>query len=96
VIASHTTPVTVAAEQGVIGLALYGVLVLVALQTLLTGVRGNLARAAIGAAFAALVVHTMVYAAFLEDPMTWVLLAAGAALAAAQRPSSASSSSSAS
>ena len=29
------------------------------------------------AAFAALVVHTMMYAAFLEDPFTWVILAAG-------------------
>ena len=101
VIASHTTPVTVAAEQGLIGLALYFALVVIALQTLLTRVRGNLGRAAIGAMFAALVVHTMVYAAFLEDPTTWVLLAAGAALAgaaqrASQSPSSASSSSSAS
>ena len=32
------------------------------------------------AAFAALVLHTLVYAAFLEDPLTWVLLALGAAL----------------
>ena len=31
--------------------------------------------------FVALLVHTMVYAAFLEDPFTWVILAAGAALA---------------
>jgi O-antigen ligase len=96
VTASHTTPVTVAAEQGLIGLALYVVLIVVALRTLLAGARGNLARAALGAAFVALVVHTMVYAAFLEDPTTWVLLAAGAALAAGQKPSSASSSSSAS
>jgi O-antigen ligase len=97
VIASHTTPVTVAAEQGLIGLALYVALVVIALQTLLSRVSGNLGRAAIGAMFVGLVVHTMVYAAFLEDPTTWVLLAAGAALAAAaQRPSSASSSSSAS
>ena len=96
VIASHTTPVTVAAEQGIIGLLLYAALVVVALRALLTRVRGSLGRAAIGAAFVGLVVHTMVYAAFLEDPTTWVLLAAGAALAAAQNSSSASSSSSAS
>jgi hypothetical protein len=31
--------------------------------------------------FVALVVHTMVYAAFLEDPFTWVILAAGVSLA---------------
>ena len=80
--ASHTTPITVAAEQGLIGLALYAALIVVALRTLLAGARATLARTAIAAAFVALVVHTMVYAAFLEDPTTWVLLAAGAALAA--------------
>jgi O-antigen ligase len=95
VTASHTTPVTVAAEQGLIGLALYAALIFIALQTLLARARETLARTVIAAAFAALVVHTMVYAAFLEDPTTWVLLAAGAALAAGQRSSSASSSSSA-
>jgi hypothetical protein len=31
--------------------------------------------------FVALVVHTMVYAAFLEDPFTWAILAAGVTLA---------------
>ena len=31
--------------------------------------------------FVALVVHTMVYAAFLEDPFTWAILAAGMTLA---------------
>ena len=35
------------------------------------------------AAFVALLVHTMAYAGFYEDPITWVLLAAGASLAAA-------------
>jgi hypothetical protein len=40
------------------------------------------ARAALAAAFAALVTHTMMYAAFLEDPSTWVILAVGLALAA--------------
>jgi O-antigen ligase len=94
VTASHTTPVTVAAEQGLIGLALYVVLIVVALQVLLTRVRGSLARAAIAAMFVALVVHTIFYASFLEDPTTWVLLAAGTALAAGQSSSAVSSSSS--
>jgi O-antigen ligase len=94
VTASHTTPVTVAAEQGLIGLALYAALVVVALVTLLSRARGSLGRIVIAAAFVALLVHTMVYAAFLEDPTTWVLLAAGAALAARQSSSAVSSSSS--
>ena len=38
-------------------------------------------RAAIAAGFAALVLHTWLYAAFLEDPVTWTLLALGTALA---------------
>ena len=40
------------------------------------------ARAAVLAAFVALLVHTIAYAAFYEDPIVWVLLAAGASLAA--------------
>jgi hypothetical protein len=41
------------------------------------------ARPAVLAAFVALLVHTMAYAGFFEDPITWVLLAIGASLAAA-------------
>jgi hypothetical protein len=39
------------------------------------------ARIAIAAAFGALLVHTIGYAGYLTDPLTWALLAAGAALA---------------
>ncbi|HEU4974017.1 MAG TPA: O-antigen ligase family protein [Baekduia sp.] len=81
VAASHTIPLTVAVEQGVVGLAVYVALLVAAFQLLLRGARTALARLAIGAAFAALVVHTLGYAAFLEDPMTWALLALGVALA---------------
>jgi O-antigen ligase len=87
--ASHTTPLTVAAEQGLVGLAAYVALLAAAFARLLRGpLRSAPARAAVLAAFAGLVVHTMLYAAFLEDPVTWVLLAAGTALA---RPAGASS-----
>jgi O-Antigen ligase len=112
---SHTEPVTVAAEQGLLGLLLYLVLIVVALGTLgrdlfrplpaggtvggtspeealatgrgggspaVTGPAGRAARAAILAAFVALLVHTLAYAGFFEDPITWVLLAVGASLAA--------------
>jgi O-antigen ligase len=79
--ASHTIPITVAAEQGLGGLALYLALVVVALGVLLRGARGSIARAAVAAAFVALVVHTLLYAAFLEDPLAWALLAVGSALA---------------
>lgn len=99
--ASHTIPVTVAAEQGIIGLAAYLALLVAALARLLgaglsAGLRGEgegegedegpglavlVARAGVAAAFIAVVVHTMLYAAFLEDPLTWALLGAGVALA---------------
>ncbi|MEA2142510.1 MAG: hypothetical protein QOI64_940, partial [Solirubrobacteraceae bacterium] len=85
--ASHTIPITVAAEQGAGGLALYLALVIAAIWGLLRGARASVARAAVAAAFVALVVHTLLYAAFLEDPLAWALLALGAALAPAAAPS---------
>ncbi len=106
---SHTEPVTVAAEQGLLGLLLYVALIVVALWTMTSGIRGPpvgsaegesengaglprpqdspsallAGRAAVLAAFVALLVHTMAYAGFFEDPITWVLLAIGASLASA-------------
>jgi O-antigen ligase len=83
--ASHTIPVTVAAEQGVIGLIVYAALVLCALAVLMRGARGDPVRSAIAATFVALLFHTLLYADFLEDPTTWALLGVGAALAATAR-----------
>ncbi len=79
--ASHTIPVTIAAEQGLIGELVYIALVLAALVVLLRGCRADPARVAIAAAFLALLFHTLLYADFLEDPITWTLLAIGSALA---------------
>jgi O-antigen ligase len=85
---SHTEPVTVAAEQGLLGLVAYLSLIGVALMTLGRGLWSAgpcppslPARAAVLAAFVALLVHTLAYAGFFEDPITWVLLAVGASLA---------------
>src|SRR6185437_16134493 len=83
--ASHTIAITIAAEQGLIGEIAYIALVLVSLYVLLRGVRGDPPRAAIASAFLALVFHTLLYADFLEDPVTWLLLGVGATLAAAGR-----------
>jgi putative inorganic carbon (hco3(-)) transporter len=123
---SHTEPVTVAAEQGLVGLLAYASLLLAALWTMSQGLfdrwgRGvppgqrrpvfrtdhsareaareaknpatggdtltpppqAIARIATLAAFTALLVHTMAYAGFYEDPIAWVLLAVGASLGAA-------------
>jgi O-antigen ligase len=83
--ASHTIPITVAAEQGIPGLLVYIALLVAGFATLLRGVRGDPVRAAVAAAFAALVLHTWSYASFLEDPLTWALLGIGLALALVPR-----------
>jgi O-antigen ligase len=91
VAASHTIPLTVTAEQGIIGLVAYLALIGVSLARLFSGLRarltllagpgtGPVAAAAIAAAYSALILHTLVYAAYLEDPLTWALLAIAAGL----------------
>ncbi|WP_320673305.1 O-antigen ligase family protein [Patulibacter defluvii] len=79
--ASHTIPITIAAEQGIVGLGVYVLLIVLVLRRLLRDAESAAARAGIAAMAIALVAHTMGYAAFLEDPVLWVLLAAGGALA---------------
>ena len=83
--ASHTTPVTVAAEQGVLGLAAYLVAVGAALRLLLAGLGALRGRdppqRLIARAFVALIVHTLLYAAFFEDPLAWTLIGVGIVLA---------------
>jgi O-antigen ligase len=79
--ASHTIPITIAAEQGVAGLLAYLVLVGLAVVRLFGRARESPWRAGIAAAFAALVAHSLMYAAFLEDPLTWALAGVGSALA---------------
>lgn len=81
--ASHTIPVTVAAEQGMLGLVVYVALLLAAFATLFRGAGRSPPRIALAACLAALVLHTWTYADFLEDPVTWTLLGIGVALARA-------------
>ena len=82
---SHNIPITIGSEQGVIGLVFYVALVISALLALFRDARGDPYRVGIAAAFMGLLLHTMLYADFLEDPVTWVLLAVGGSLAAAAR-----------
>ncbi len=90
VTASHNIAVTVAAEQGLIGFAAYLLLIVTAIYALFARLRAPpareglgyfAARCAVAAAFVGVVFHTMVYAAFLEDPTVWILLGIGLALA---------------
>ena len=76
---SHSEPVTVAAEQGVIGLAVYVAFLFTALIALFDRVRGSLPRATV-ARFVAVLVHSLGYAGFAIDPVTWALLGLGVAL----------------
>ncbi len=83
--ASHTIPITIAAEQGLIGELVYLAFVIAAIVVLVRRARGDPVRSAVAAAFLALVFHSMLYADFFEDPTTWVLLGVGVALAVARQ-----------
>ncbi|MDO8211810.1 O-antigen ligase [Conexibacter sp. CPCC 206217] len=83
---SHTIPITVASEQGIVGVLAYLALLAAAFARLLRGAATTPQRAFVAAAFVALIVHTLLYAAFLEDPLTWALLGIGTALAAQTVP----------
>lgn len=76
---SHTTPLTVAAELGAIGVLLY-VWLLVGGARLIELVRRReqALGLALAASFLALFVHALFYSGFLEDPITWLVLAVGA------------------
>jgi len=76
VAASHDAPVTVAAETGVVGLALATWLafgVLVAAFRRLDGTFRGRASLVFGLAIAAILCHSLFYNDFFEDPMTWML-----------------------
>jgi O-antigen ligase len=89
--ASHTIPVTVAAEQGIVGFAAYLAVIALSFSLLFRGLgqlrerappRRLVSRAAVAAAYTALVAHTLMYAAFLEDPLSWALIGIGIGLLA--------------
>jgi hypothetical protein len=87
---SHTTPLTVAAELGAIGLALYAALLASAGSALARLRRLNEPfGVALAAVFVALVVHSLSYSGFFEDPMTWLALGLAASALAAARPAAA-------
>jgi O-antigen ligase len=77
---SHTTPLTVFAELGAIGLVLYAWLLVGGMRLILRLRRDNEPLAlALGAALVGLFVHALFYSGFLEDPLTWFVLAVAAA-----------------
>jgi O-antigen ligase len=84
VVISHTAPVTVLAELGLVGI---GLLALLAAGTVIGLARGArhghqpLALMTILAVLTGIFVHSVLYSAFFEDPYVWALLAIGAAIA---------------
>jgi O-antigen ligase len=74
--ASHNTPVTVAAETGLVGLALFvalvGALLLQAFRRSDRSLPGSVALAA-GLVLAGIFCHSLFYNDFFEDPTTWGL-----------------------
>jgi putative inorganic carbon (HCO3(-)) transporter len=74
--ASHNTPVTVVAEGGVIGLALFGWLVIAfglsAFRRIDRNLAGDLGLAA-GLVLVAIFAHSNAYNDFFEDPTTWIV-----------------------
>jgi O-antigen ligase len=86
--ASHTTPVTVLAETGVVGFGLFIWLVAAVLSLGYAAGRSEREPARLTGLVAfvgivAILVHSLFYSGFVEDPMTWTLI--GLAALAARR-----------
>jgi hypothetical protein len=85
--ASHTTPLTVAAELGIVGLAAYLAWLAGAAVTLRRAWRRDSAIAiAFATVFGILLAHSLSYSSFFEDPITWGVVAIAAAFAARSAP----------
>jgi hypothetical protein len=86
---SHTTPLTIASELGIVGLAAYVALLAGAALLFLRVSRIDEALGVgLGAVFLALFVHSLFYGGFFEDPLAWLALAIGAAVVVTVRSAS--------
>ena len=78
---SHTTPLTVAAELGIVGFVLYvGILAGTARSLDAVRRRHQALGLSLAAVFLALFVHSLAYSGFFEDPITWYVLGVAAAV----------------
>lgn len=78
--ASHTTPLTILAEGGVVGFAIYlWTLAAMSWALLLVTRRDRTLGLSLAAVLLAVFVHALLYAGFFEDPLTWGVLALAAA-----------------
>jgi outer membrane protein assembly factor BamB len=82
--ASHTTPLTVLAEYGILGFGLYlWLLVSIAAALVLVSRRERTLAFALAAVLLVLFVHSLLYAGFFEDPLTWGVFALAAGVVSA-------------
>jgi O-antigen ligase len=81
--ASHTTPLTISAELGLVGFALYLWLLGATAWALVLVARWNRELGVgLAAVFLVLFVHSLLYAGFFEDPLTWGVIGLAAAVLA--------------
>ena len=86
--ASHDTPVTVAAEEGLPGLLLLGWLFVAGIVAAWRGVSSSFrgqTKLILGLLFGSIAVHSLFYNAFFEDPMMWGVLGLIALVVATSR-----------
>ncbi|MDX6621552.1 MAG: hypothetical protein QOK36_3938 [Gaiellales bacterium] len=80
--AQHVMPLTVASELGIVGLVLVAWFLVVLARLALAAEALRRERLALGLGLLAIFVHSLFYAAFFEDPLTWGLAALLVACAA--------------
>jgi O-antigen ligase len=84
---SHTAPLTVAAELGALGIAVYlGFLAAAVRLFYLAWLRDRVLGLGTAVVFLAIFVHSVFYSGFFEDPLVWLSLALAAAVVAKPLP----------
>jgi hypothetical protein len=87
--ASHTTPLTIAAELGILGLAAFALLIAGSARLLTAVARRDLALGlGLAAVLLALLVHSLFYGGLFENPIAFGALAVAAAALAGPGPGS--------
>jgi O-Antigen ligase len=83
---SHSTPLTVGAELGVVGIALYAALLAGSMLMIVSVWRLDAGLGLVlGASLLALFVHSLFYSGFFEDPITWFVLGLGSSFLVARQ-----------
>jgi O-antigen ligase len=84
---SHTAPLTVAAELGLVGVAVYVVFLAAAAYLFyLSWLRDRVLGLGAATVFLAVFVHSLFYSGFFEDPLAWLSLGLAAAVVAKPLP----------